>query len=153
MLTRPRLHPGRTARGCRRCASSSCRTPSRPPTASRSATGSATLSPQTAAETLTTQVKARSGLSSMDATNVYEKVFAARAPVLRWPGDANDRTVSSMQNGLAKYAPGLNMTVRNTATHEAADEMTAQQALERLAALSLLAHWIDECEGPIPTED
>ncbi|WP_455362651.1 TIGR02391 family protein [Streptomyces sp. SYSU K21746] len=111
------------------------------------------LAAQTAAETLTTQVKARTGLSSMDATNVYEKVFAARAPVLRWPGDANDRTVSSMQNGLAKYAPGLNMTVRNTATHEAADEMTAQQALERLAALSLLAHWIDECEGPIPTED
>ncbi|MET4927261.1 TIGR02391 family protein [Streptomyces sp. PSRA5] len=41
------------------------------------------------------------------------------------------------------------MTVRNTATHAAFDEMTAQQALERLAALSLLAHWIDECEGPI----
>ncbi|MFD7554587.1 hypothetical protein ACFV9E_08615 [Streptomyces sp. NPDC059835] len=42
------------------------------------------------------------------------------------------------------------MAVRNTATHAAADEMTAQQGLERLAALSLLlAHWIDECEGPI----
>ncbi|MFE1808723.1 hypothetical protein [Streptomyces sp. NPDC059533] len=41
------------------------------------------------------------------------------------------------------------MAVRNTATHVAADEMTAQQGLERLAALSLLAHWIDECEGPI----
>jgi uncharacterized protein (TIGR02391 family) len=107
------------------------------------------LAVQSAAETLTSQLKTRTGLANMDATNVYEKVFNAKTPVLRWPGDPGDRTVSSMQNGLAKYAPGLNMTVRNTAPHAASDEMTAQQALERLAALSLLAHWIDECEGPV----
>ncbi|MFG2785847.1 TIGR02391 family protein [Streptomyces prunicolor] len=109
-----------------------------------------------AAETLTSQLKTRTGLADMDATNVYEKVFNARSPVLTWPGDPSDHTVSSMQNQfyaerLSKYAPGLDMTVRNTATHVASDEMTAQQALERLAALSLLAHWIDECEGPILT--
>jgi uncharacterized protein (TIGR02391 family) len=104
------------------------------------------LAVQSAAETLTAQVKARTGLTGMDATNLYEKVFAAKAPLLKWPGDPDDRTVSSMQNGLAKYAPGVNMTVRNTATHDSAAEMTAQEALERLAALSLLAHWIDECE-------
>ncbi|MFJ4828753.1 TIGR02391 family protein [Streptomyces sp. NPDC088747] len=106
------------------------------------------LAIQSAAETLTSQLKTRTGLANMDATNLYEKVFNAKSPMLTWPGDPNDRTVSSMQNGLSKYAPGLNMTVRNTATHVASDEMTAQQALERLAALSLLAHWIDECEGP-----
>ncbi|WSS31925.1 TIGR02391 family protein [Streptomyces sp. NBC_01185] len=87
--------------------------------------------------------------AAMDATNVYEKVFASKNPMLAWPGDPSDRTVSSMQNGLAKYAPGVDMTVRNTATHVASDEMTAQQALERLATLSLLAGWIDELEGPI----
>ncbi|MFD8915982.1 TIGR02391 family protein [Streptomyces sp. NPDC059575] len=106
------------------------------------------LAVQSAAETLISQLKTRTGLANMDATNVYEKVFNAKSPVLTWPGDPNDRTVSSMQSGLSKYAPGLNMTVRNTATHVASAEMTAQQALERLAALSLLAHWIDECEGP-----
>ncbi|WP_245962290.1 TIGR02391 family protein [Streptomyces ardesiacus] len=106
------------------------------------------LAVQSAAETLISQLKTRTGLTNMDATNVYEKVFNTKSPVLTWPGDPNDRTVSSMQNGLSKYAPGLNMTVRNTATHGPSDEMTAQQALERLAALSLLAHWIDECEGP-----
>ncbi|MEU8523952.1 TIGR02391 family protein [Streptomyces sp. NPDC048577] len=107
------------------------------------------LAVQSAAETLTSQLKTRTGLANMDATNVYERVFNSRNPVLTWPGDPGDRTVSSMQNGLSKYAPGLNMAVRNTATHVTSDEMTAQQALERLAALSLLAHWIDECEGPI----
>ncbi|UKL07421.1 TIGR02391 family protein [Streptomyces sp. NBU3104] len=104
------------------------------------------LAVQSAAETVTSQLKIRTGLASMDATNLYEKAFAIRNPLLTWPGDGSDRTVSSMQNGLAKYAPGVNMTVRNTATHAASDVMTAQQALERLAALSLLAHWIDECE-------
>lgn len=107
------------------------------------------LAVQSAAENLTSQLKTRTGLANMDATNVYEKVFASKNPMLAWPGDPSDRTVSSMQNGLAKYAPGVNMTVRNTATHVASDEMTAQQALERLATLSLLARWIDECEGPI----
>ncbi|MGW8955849.1 TIGR02391 family protein [Streptomyces sp. NPDC055709] len=107
------------------------------------------LAVQSAAETLTAQVKTRTGLANMDATNVYERVFAPRNPMLAWPGDPDNRTVSSMQNGLSKYAPGLNMAVRNTATHVASGEMTAQQALERLAALSLLAHWIDECEGTI----
>lgn len=107
------------------------------------------LAVQSAAETLVSQLKTRTQLANMDATNVYERVFASKDPVLKWPGDPSDRTVSSMQNGLAKYAPGLNMTVRNTATHMASEEMTAQQALERLAALSLLAHWIDECEGPV----
>ncbi|MGW1409464.1 TIGR02391 family protein [Streptomyces sp. NPDC002403] len=104
------------------------------------------LAVQSAAETLTAQLKARTGLQNLDATNVYEKVFAKSAPLLQWPGDPGDRTVSSMQNGLAKYAPGVNMTVRNTATHDTGDDMTAQDALERLAALSLLARWVDECE-------
>jgi uncharacterized protein (TIGR02391 family) len=107
---------------------------------------------QMAAETLTAHVKARMGPSDMDATNVYEKVFAAKAPMLKWRGDPNHRSVSSMQNGLAKYAPGVNMTVRNAATHDPADEMTAQQALERLAALSLLTHRIDECEDAMATQ-
>ncbi|MGW1092466.1 TIGR02391 family protein [Streptomyces sp. NPDC002596] len=101
---------------------------------------------QTAAEVLTAQVKGRTGLTNLDATNLYEKLFAGKgAALLKWPGDPADRSVQSMQNGLAKYAPGVNMTVRNTAAHRT-DEMTAQDALERLSALSLLARWIDECE-------
>jgi hypothetical protein len=57
-------------------------------------------------------VKARTGLANLDATNLYEKVFAAKAPLLKWPGDSNDRTVSSMQNGLAKYGCGRNTAER-----------------------------------------
>ncbi|MFI5945861.1 TIGR02391 family protein [Streptomyces uncialis] len=103
------------------------------------------LAVQSAAESLTAQVRIRIGATGMDATNLYEKAFSKGSPLLRWPGDQSDRTVSSMNHGLAKYAPGVNMTIRNTAAHGNTD-LTAQAALERLAALSLLARWIDECE-------
>ncbi|WP_326725861.1 MULTISPECIES: TIGR02391 family protein [unclassified Streptomyces] len=52
------------------------------------------LDVQSAAETLTSQLRTRTGLANMDATNVYEKVFNARSPVLAWPGDPSDRMVS-----------------------------------------------------------
>jgi hypothetical protein len=52
-----------------------------------------------------------------------------------------------------EYAPGVNMTVLNTATHDTTDEMTAQQTLELLAALSLLAPWVDECEDAFSVQD
>ena len=37
------------------------------------------------------------------------------------------------------------MTIRNTSAH-GTDGMAAQDALERLAALSLLARWVDGCD-------
>lgn len=98
-----------------------------------------------AAEALTAQLRARVGQSGMDATALYGKIFSERDQLLQWPGDPNDLTVKSMRAGLGKYAPGVNMTIRNTAAHGTA-EMSAQDAMERLAALSLLARWIDECE-------
>ncbi|MFJ2080546.1 TIGR02391 family protein [Streptomyces anulatus] len=105
------------------------------------------LAVQSAAEKVTAHIKGRTGLHHMDATNMYEKVYSKAAPLLIWPGEPADKSVSSMQNGLAKYAPGVSMTIRNTATHDTETEMSAQDALERLAALSLLARWVDECEN------
>jgi uncharacterized protein (TIGR02391 family) len=98
-----------------------------------------------AAEALTAQLRTRVGQPGLDATALYGKIFSERDPLLQWPGDPTDLTVKSMRAGLGKYATGVNMTVRNTAAHGTA-EMSAQDAMERLAALSLLARWIDECE-------
>jgi hypothetical protein len=50
-----------------------------------------------------------------------------------------------MNDGLRSYAPGVQMLIRNPTTHTA-ENMSEQEALERLAALSLLARWLDECE-------
>ena len=44
-------------------------------------------------------------------------------------------------NGLAT---GLNLTARNVTTHTR-DELAEQQAMQRLAAYSFLAHLLDQC--------
>ncbi len=49
-----------------------------------------------------------------------------------------------MNDGLRQFAPGANMVIRNPATHVDQD-MSTQGALERLAALSLLARLVDRC--------
>lgn len=74
------------------------------------------------------------------------------APKLRWPGAETDRTAKSMRRGLedlakslAGLASGLNLTVRNTATHSGI-EMDEQEAMEQLAAYSFLARHLDKCE-------
>lgn len=47
--------------------------------------------------------------------------------------------------GLRQLAPGIQMTIRNSAAH-GLGELDEQLALERLATLSLLARWVEDCE-------
>jgi hypothetical protein len=72
-------------------------------------------------------------------------------PRLVWPGDASDQTVSSMRNGLKGLAEGLTATVRNPTTHTT-DELSEQNAMERLAAYSVLAGLLDQCEVVWPED-
>lgn len=65
---------------------------------------------------------------------------------LRLPGDMEDRTVKSRNQALRPYAEGCFAGIRNPATHEHGADWDEQTALERLAALSVLARWIEECE-------
>lgn len=103
-----------------------------------------------AAEALISQVKVRTSRNDVAETDLWKQVLSSDPPAvgrprLRWPGDDDDRTVKSMRDGLRMYAPGLQMTVRNMAIHTSGD-MSQQEGLERLAALSLLARWLDDCE-------
>jgi uncharacterized protein (TIGR02391 family) len=103
-----------------------------------------------AAEALVVQVKARTGRHDMPETAVWQDAFSSNPPKpdeprLRWPGDATHRDVQSMNEGLRRFAPGVQLTIRNSAAH-GVDEMDAQDALERLGVLSLLARWVDRCE-------
>lgn len=104
-----------------------------------------------AAEALVGQLKAITGRREVADTALWQECFADKEPVvgkprLRWPGEQTDRDVKNMNDGLRNFAPGVQMTIRNSATHDQS-EMPAQEALERLATLSLLARWaFDECE-------
>ncbi len=109
-----------------------------------------------AADSLVTSVKSRTKRNDVAETTLWTDTFSAQSaipgkPRLRWPGDAADRDVINMNSGLRHFAPGVQMTIRNPAAH-GLGEMSEQEALERLAALSLLARWVEDCrleEDPV----
>lgn len=108
------------------------------------------LAVETAAATLVTAVRTRTGRVDIQDAALWDQVFSFDPPIegkprLRWPGDVSDLTVRSMNNGLRSFGTGLQGAVRNVAAHRLA-ELTEQEGLERLAAISLLARWVDECE-------
>jgi hypothetical protein len=65
-------------------------------------------------------------------------------PRLRWPGDPTDEAYKSMQTGLRSYGASLFQCIRNHATHDL-NELSEQEALERLAAMSLFCRWVETC--------
>jgi hypothetical protein len=103
-----------------------------------------------ACEALIGQVKARLGRYDVPDTALWQQAFSTSAPEpgkprLRWPGSPEDMTVKAMNDGLRLFAPGVQLLVRNQAVHST-DEIGDQDALERLAALSLLARLVQDCE-------
>lgn len=102
-----------------------------------------------ASESVVAMVKTRTKRNDVFATSLWRETFSDKPPQpgkprLRWPGDPADQDVSTMNSGLLAFAPGVQMTIRNSAAH-GLGELDQQSALERLAALSLLARWVDEC--------
>lgn len=102
------------------------------------------------AEAVVLMVKTRTKRNDVAESALWQETFSERDPQpgkprLRWPGDPANRDVSTMNTGLRFFAPGVQMTIRNTAAH-GVGELDEQAALERLATLSLLARWVDECD-------
>lgn len=110
-----------------------------------------------AAEGLTVHWKQRLGRNDVDDTVFWQQTLSPGdpelgRPKLRWPGDPGDKTTKSMRGGvepltksLNNLATGLNLTVRNVTTHTR-DELSEQEAMERLAAYSYLARLLDRCD-------
>jgi hypothetical protein len=95
-------------------------------------------------------LKSRTKRNDVSSTSLWRETFSDRAPQmgkprLRWPGDPADQDVITMTSGLLSFAPGVQMTIRNSAAH-GLGELDEQVALEQLATLSLLARWVDECD-------
>jgi Protein of unknown function (Hypoth_ymh) len=68
-----------------------------------------------------------------------------KKPRLRFPGDRASETWRSRQQGGLDFGAGCFEGIRNPASHEHELNMSHMVALEQLAALSVLARWIDEC--------
>jgi hypothetical protein len=67
-------------------------------------------------------------------------------PRLRFQGVADEQTRESLRQGAMDFGAGCFAAIRNPVGHLPNDqfELPEQEALERLAALSLFARWIDE---------
>lgn len=110
-----------------------------------------------AAEGLTNHWKNKLGRNDADGTKFWQETLSLGGPKpgvpkLVWPGESTDKTVRSMQGGLEPLskalnalATGLNLTVRNVATHTR-DELSEQEGMERLAAYSYFARLLDQCD-------
>lgn len=101
------------------------------------------------AEAVSGQMKQLTGRNNASDTSLWQHAFALADPQegkprLRWPGDPEDQDVKTMQVGLLSFAPGVNMVIRNPATH-VAEDFTEQDGLEQLATLSVLARFMDRC--------
>lgn len=105
---------------------------------------------QRAATFLNADIQDKAGRHDVSDSGLMREVFslspaAAGKPRLRWPGAEDNLSAQAMRVGILNYSQGIFSAIRNIATHSTA-ELTRQEAIEQLAALSVLAHWVDVCE-------
>ncbi len=63
---------------------------------------------------------------------------------LRRMEDDGSKTYKNLHVGAMSFADGIFTAIRNPVSHEADFDFSEQQALEYLAALSVLARWVDD---------
>lgn len=64
-------------------------------------------------------------------------------PRLRLPDDDDGKSATSLRRGIRTYAEGCFAALRNPAAHDVLRELLEHEALEQLAAFSVLARWVD----------
>lgn len=84
-------------------------------------------------------------------TNLFKQTFSmdqpkADAAQLRRMKDDGSDTYKSVQRGAMALAEGVFAGIRNPLSHEVDRELSEQEALEYLAALSVLARWVDQSD-------
>jgi hypothetical protein len=81
-------------------------------------------------------------------TDLFKQAFsmdeakAGKARLRRMKDDGSD-TYKSVQRGAMTFAEDVFAGIRNPLSHEVDQELSEQEALEYLAALSVLARWVD----------
>lgn len=101
-----------------------------------------------AAIRINAETQAKVGRRDVAEKTLFENVFSVGEPKTGQPrlrlmdNDGSD-TFKSVHWGAATLAEGLYATFRNPNSHTVQDELPEQEALEQLAAWSLLARLVD----------
>lgn len=99
---------------------------------------------------LNAETQNKLGRRDVSETDLFNQAFSehpasSNNPRLhRTKNNGSKTTFKSVQRGARMFAEGVFAGIRNPLAHEADQEMPEQQALEYLAALSVLARWVDE---------
>lgn len=106
-----------------------------------------------AAKAVNSQLQAKVNRRDVSEADLVRQAFTEKAPEpgkprLRFNTIEDDQTRESLRVGTMEFGAGCFRAIRNPVGHRPNDEieMTEQAALERLAALSLLARFIDDTD-------
>jgi len=113
--------------------------------------GSQSTSVLHAAQAINARLQQKLGRYDISDASLCVEAFSADAPKegrprLRFGGDRTSETWKSLQLGAAFFGRGCFQAIRNPLAHDHEHHLSQQEPLEMLAALSLLARWIDQCQ-------
>lgn len=104
-----------------------------------------------AAKEVNAETQNKGGRRDVSETNLFKHAFSLDAPT---PGRSRLRrrkpdgadTYKSVRRGTWALAEGIYAGIRNPFNHENPEDIDEQTGLEYLAALSVLARWVDDAE-------
>ncbi|WP_322984417.1 TIGR02391 family protein [Streptomyces sp. S584] len=104
----------------------------------------------TAARTVNRRLQQKLSRHDVGDKELCQQSFAPTSPTpgkprLRFEGDRTTPTWRARQEGAMHVSAGAFLGIRNLAAHEESVTWTEQEALEYLAAFSVVARWIEEC--------
>lgn len=97
---------------------------------------------------LNAETQNRLGRRDVSETELFKQAFSLDPPAqgkprLRRMKKDGSKTYESVQRGAMSLAEGVFVGIRNPLSHEVGHELAEQEALEYLAALSVLARWVN----------
>lgn len=101
-----------------------------------------------AARAINAQAQAKLQRKDASEAKLLSDAFSTNPPTVGHPrlrliADNSSETFRSLHDGAGSFARGVYSAIRNPNAHEELDELDENQALEQLAAFSILARWVD----------
>jgi hypothetical protein len=104
-----------------------------------------------AAVKLNAETQNKLAVRDVSETALFQMAFSADEPApskprLRLPEDDGGKTALSVRRGIMAFAEGCFSAIRNPTSHDVQEELPENEALEQLAAFSVLARWVERAE-------
>lgn len=104
-----------------------------------------------AARKINAETQNKLGQRDVSETGLFNQAFSEDEPKpgkarLRLAEDDGAKTALSVRRGVRSFAEGCFAAIRNPASHEDLEELAEGEALEQLAAFSVLARWVDRSQ-------